>query len=241
MRAVRGGLVLLAVGCVVLAGCTPTTKAPEPTTTAASSATPSAAATRKVDLQKLNGIKADFPPGFPVNGLSGVSTNDAQRAAGVGDFVSYGKSLSVEPAACRVLLNPVEARANADWIAVTSSQSAEGPFVAVEVDDPVVESAVVPVTGCDQFRFTVAGALPDGTAQRLAAPSFEDAISYAVKVDYDVTNPRATKPILVEYFYTAILDGRTLVNVWARVPTDFAAEPALPDLLTKAVHAIRGS
>ncbi len=240
MRAVRGGLVLLAVGCVVLAGCSPTTEAPSPTS-AASSATSSAAETRKVDLQKLDGIKADFPPGYPVNGLSGVSTNDAQRAAGVGDFVSYGKSLSVEPQACRVLLNPVTGEANADWIAVTSSQGAEGPFIAVEVDDPVAESAAVPVTGCDQFRFTVAGAIPDGTVQRLAAPSFDDAVSYAIRVDLNATNPRATKPILVEYFYTAILDGRTLVNVWARVPTDFAAEPVLPDLLAKAVHAIRGS
>ena len=123
---------------------------------------------------------------------------------------------------------------------MTSSQGAEGPFVAVEVDDPVFVPAAVPVSECDQFRFTVAGAIPDGTVQRLAAPSFDDAVSYAIRVDLNVTNPQATKAILVEYFYTAILEGRTSSTYGRAFHRHFDPEPVLPDLLVKAVKAIRG-
>ncbi len=65
---------------------------------------------------------------------------------------------------------------------------------------------------------------------RLDAPVFDGATTYGLRIDHGG---------VVEYFYTAILDGRTYVQVTARMAPDFQAEPLLPDLLTKAVAAIR--
>jgi hypothetical protein len=43
-----------------------------------------------------------------------------------------------------------------------------------------------------------------------------------------------------EYYYIATLDIHVYVHVDARVTPSFPAQPFLPDLLTKAVAAIRG-
>jgi hypothetical protein len=137
-------------------------------------------------------------------------------------------------------LKPVEGRVGADSASITSATGAQDPFIAVSVDDPVSVQAPIPPSGCDRFTFAVQSAVPDGTAERLAAPELDGAETYALRVDFTVTNPSATDVPLVEYFYTAILDGRTYVNLWARVPPDFAPEPALPNLLTRAVSAISG-
>jgi hypothetical protein len=81
------------------------------------------------------------------------------------------------------------------------------------------------------MSFHVDGAVPDGTAERLAAPNIDGAVTNGLKVIFGDG---------VDYFYIAILDGRTYVEVMARVAPDFQAEPLLPDLLTKAVAAISG-
>jgi hypothetical protein len=99
--------------------------------------------------------------------------------------------------------------------------------------------AAIPGSGCDRFTFVVKTAIPDGMVERLAAPSIDGASTYALKAIVTVDN-NPVEGQFVEYFYTAILDGRTFVNLWARVPSDFTPEPALPDLLTKAVTALRG-
>ena len=234
MRALQGGLVVAVV--LGLAGCsTPAPRAP-----VTSATTPAAAATRQVDLQRLDLIKDSFPTDYPANAFSGVRKVDARQAASVGDLISYGNSVTVEPDSCRALLKPVRANVGGDWIAVNNSQGPEGPFISVAAYDPAMLPAAIPESGCDRFGFVVEGATPDGQAEQPAVPRIDDATTYALKVEYPVTNPAATKPLLVEYFYVAILDGRTFVKVWARVPTEYVAEPALPDLLTKAVIALRG-
>jgi Domain of unknown function (DUF5642) len=205
---------------------------PSPTTS-------SAISNSGVDLERLGEIASAFPPGYPANPSLGFGKVDAAQVPSVGDLVAYGKPLTAAPDACKVLLSPVKVYDGADSASITSVDDVMDPFVSVTVTDSASIPVMIPVAGCDQFRFTVAGALPDGTVRRLAAPSFDDAISYAIRVDFDRTNPNATRPLPVEYFYIAILDGRTFVKLWARAPADFAAEPVLPDLLTKAVQSIR--
>lgn len=242
---VSAAIPLLMTLGVALAGCsTPATKTPstEGSTVEASSSTqPSAAPTRSVDLSKLGAIKNAFPPGYPSTTTTSPITRDAQASRSVGDLVSYGRDMSTTPESCRPLLKPVEAKTSTDWTAVTSMTGPQDPFIAVSVYDPVSVPTPIPVTGCDRFSFVVeGGGVPDGRAEQLQAPSFDDAVTFALKTVFFIDNSTVEVP-LVEYFYTAILDGRTFVNLWARVPSDFPAEPALPDLLTKAVVALRDS
>jgi hypothetical protein len=230
--------VLLMVLCttVALAGCSSSS-----TTTGTATAPPpsSAAVTRKVDLLRLAEIKDAFPPGYAANPLYGPQKLDAREAESAGDFVSYGEPLTVEPDPCRVLLNPIRANAGAETASVTTATEPQDPFIAVSVYDPVSVPAAIPGSGCDRFTFVVKTAIPDGMVERLAAPSIDGASTYALKAIVTVDN-NPVEGQFVEYFYTAILDGRTFVNLWARVPSDFTPEPALPDLLTKAVTALRG-
>src|SRR6478752_8656383 len=240
MRAFRAEAVLALLASVVVAstGCWPSTSEQPPSP--ASSSPPPAAAARRVDLARLGSIADAFPPGHPANPLFGPGKVDEPTGSTVGDLVSYGKALTVDPDSCRALLKPVEAKAGADSASITSATGPQDPFIAVSADDPVSVPAAIPTSGCDRFAFAVQSAVPDGTVERLPAPSFDDAVTYALRVDFTVTNPNSTQTPLVEYFYNAILDGRTYVTLWARVPPDFAAEPVLPDLLSKAVYAIRG-
>ncbi len=238
MVALRGGAVLPLVMCVgiALAGCSTSTTKGEPIT---APHPPTAAAVRTVDLLRLAEIKDDFPPGYVGSPLFGPRKLDGWASGTVGDLVSYGESLIVNPDPCRALLKPVEANTGVDTASVSTATGPQDPFIAVSVYDPVSVPIAIPDWGCDRFTFVVETASPDGRAERLTAPRFDDAVTSALKVVFTVDNSTIEVP-LVEYFYTAILDGRTFVNLWARVPSDSAAEPALPDLLTNAVNAIRG-
>ena len=241
MVAIRGRAVSVFTMCVgvALAGCS-SPPSPSPTENTIAPSPQSAAATRKVDLSRLGEIRNAFPSGYPANTDSGPRIRDAQASESVGDLVSYGEPLTVAPESCRALLKPVEAKASTDWASVTSTTGPVDPFIALSVYDPVSMPVALPTSGCDRFTFVVeGGGVPDGRAERLTAPIFEGAVTYALKVVFLVDNSSVEVP-LVEYFYTAILDGRTFVNLWARVRSDFLAEPALPDLLKKAVAALRG-
>ncbi len=237
MVALRGGAVLPLAMCVgiALAGCAGSTTKGVPT---AAPHPPSAAAVRKVDVLRLADIKDEFPSGTVVNPLYGPRKLDAGQAESAGDLVSYGEALTVSPDPCGALLKPVVARAGTETVSVTSATGPQDPFIAVSVYDPVSVPVAIPESGCDRFTFVVETASPDGRAEQLAAPQFDDAVTCALKVVFVVDSSSVEVP-LVEYFYSAILDGRTFVNLWARVPSDFSAEPALPGLLTKAVNAIR--
>lgn len=245
MVALRGRAVVAVVMCVgvALAGCStpPITETTTSTTeTISSSSPPSAAPTRKVELLRLGEIKDAFPPGYVPYPLVGPRTLDAGASRSVGDFVSYGEPLTVAPESCGALLRPVQAATGVEDVSMASGTSSQDPFIAVRADDPVTMRVGVPESGCDQFTFLVdGGGGSNGRAERLTAPSFEDAVTYAVKVVFYVDDSTVEMPF-VEYFYTAILDGRTFVNLWARVPSDFSAEPVLPDLLSKTVVALRG-
>jgi hypothetical protein len=243
----------LAVLCATAApvGCSPSTTESPTSSTSATSATTStkseptstyatsAAGLADLDLSQLTEVRDSFPPDFVPAPPSAPRKVQAEYAHLVGEMVSYGKPFTVDPPHCRALLAPVEAQAGADAMGV----SAEGPdkqSIVVSVYNPVTISDALPSTGCDRMTFVVESAVPDGAAERLAAPNIDGAASYALKVDFTVTNPNSTQPLLVDYFYVAILDNRTYVEVQARMNPGFQAEPLLPDLLTKAVNAIRG-
>jgi Domain of unknown function (DUF5642) len=214
--------------CVNFALVSCTSKANEP------AGAPSRAATGGVDLSRLFQIASDFPTGYPAtpNPIPGVGKPDATQAEIIGDYVSFGRPLTADPEPCRPLLKPVQAKEGTNRASVSSVTGVQDAFIAVTATDPVSVPAPIPDSGCERFTFDVRGAIPDGLVEQLAVPRFDDAIAYALRVGHP--GP------LVEYFYTAILNGHTFVSIWARVPGDFAPEPALPDLLTKAVAAIRG-
>ena len=137
MRAFRAEAVLALLASVVVAstGCSPSTSEQPPSP--ASSSPPPAAAARRVDLARLGSIADAFPPGHPANPLFGPGKVDELTGSAVGDLVSYGKALTVDPDSCRALLKPVEAKAGADSASITSATGPQDPFIAVSADDPV--------------------------------------------------------------------------------------------------------
>ena len=200
---------------VALAGCS------RPHSTSSSSS-------GHTDLAGLVALEHDFPPGFSVH-AGEVQQAQAQVVDQVGTTVSYGKSFSVDPPQCRALLKPVDGTVGANFIGLRG----DGPdeqTIYVGADDQVTVPARIPATGCERITFDVDSALPDGTASRIAAPKIAGVTTAAFKVHY-------TPP---EYYYIAILDNHTYVHVDARVSTTFPAQPFIPDLLVKAVAAIRG-
>ncbi|WP_319458341.1 DUF5642 family protein [Mycobacterium sp. RTGN4] len=198
---------------VALAGCSPSQ------TTSASG---------HAELARLVALEHDFPPDFSVQ-AGEVQQAHAQVVDQVGTTVSYGKSFSVDPPQCRALLKPVDGTLGANFIGLRG----DGPdeqTIYVGADDQVTVPARIPAKGCDRMTFDVDSALPNGTANRIAAPRIAGVTTVAFKVHY-------TPP---EYYYIAILDDHVYVHVDARVSPDFQAQPFLPDLLVKAVAAIRG-
>nr|WP_255396375.1 DUF5642 family protein [Mycobacterium sp. E740] len=212
----------MVLGLIVASGCSTSGS------DSASSA-PSTSPSPTLDLSRLAEVGDDFPPSFTPTPPAGPKTVTPRDAQLISDAVSYGKPLTVAPPECRPLFKPVAAQAGAEKMGVGAG-GPQPPALVVSAVSPVAVPDPLPTRGCDRMTFTVAGAVPDGTAERLAAPHIEGATTNGLKVLFDGG---------VEYFYTAILDGRTYVEVWCRVGPDFQAEPVLPDLLTKAVAAIR--
>ncbi|MCG7608219.1 MULTISPECIES: DUF5642 family protein [Mycobacterium] len=217
---VVAALVLLAGS---LAGCSTS----ETLTSGSPAASPDASPP-PVDLARLADLKDDFPPGLTPEPAAPTKVG-SKWAYLVGDIVSSGKPFNVDPPACRSLLQPVTADGDADKAGIGAG-GPQPPLLGVGVTTPVSVPVPLPPTDCDRMTFEVEGAVPDGTVERLSAPTVDRATTYGLKVIYDAG---------VEYHYVAILDGRTYVEVVARMAPDFQPDPLLPDLLTKAVTAIR--
>lgn len=181
------------------------------------------------NLAALATLRDDFPAGLPPVEPRGPEKVDPKWASGIGETVSYGKPFTVDPPQCRALLKPVEAQPEAERAGIGAGGPQE-PLIAVRAVSPVTVPDPIPTTGCDRIDFVVDGALPDGTAVLMPAPVIDGATTFGLRVDYRDG---------VEYFYTAIVDDHTYVRVTARMAPDFQPEPLLPDLLTKAVTAIR--
>ncbi|ODQ90074.1 hypothetical protein BHQ18_11535 [Mycolicibacterium flavescens] len=184
------------------------------------------------DLSKLSQLEDQMPEGF-IPYPSEVTKLQHMYVDGVGSVVSNGKPFTVDPPGCAVLLYPVRGQAGADTTGVRAD-GLERRSIAVGADMPVTVPEPVPSTGCERMTYTV----PDddhptsGTAERIEAPAIDGATTYALKITADgYSDP--------EYFYTAIVDGRVYVSAEARLAPDYPAQPLMPDLLVKAVAAIR--
>jgi hypothetical protein len=190
-------------------------------------------APQEYDLSRLSELEDDFPPDF-TPGNSEVEKLHHVYVPSVGAVVSGSKQYTADPPQCSLLLKPVKGVAGSDSIGILAD-GLESRSIGVGAYVPVDVPAEIPATGCDRMTYTV----PDdhrpysGTAERIAAPAIDGATTYALKTTIDGFGDP-------EYFYAAILDNRAYVNVNARLAPDFEAQPLLPDLLVKAVAAIRG-
>jgi hypothetical protein len=212
---------------LALSGCAGSTPTPGQTSTSTS------VQAETYNLARLSDLEDDMPPGF-IPFPSEVRKLQHVLVAGVGSVVSNGKPYITVPSECSILLKPVNGEAGADSSGFRADgQDSRG--ISVGADMPVTVPAAIPATGCDRMTYRVEDdrRATTGTAERIAAPVVEGAATYALKITVDgFPDP--------EYFYAAILDDRVFVDVQARLAPDYAAEPLLPDLLVKAVTAIRG-
>ncbi|MDT5019104.1 MAG: hypothetical protein QOD39_5264 [Mycobacterium sp.] len=210
---------------VALVGCSGSKDEAEQTST-------TTAAAGQFDLSKLSELRDDFPPDF-IPGKSEVVKLQHILVAGVGSVVSYGKPYTVDPPQCTDLLKPVAGVAGADTIGMRAD-GPDGRSISVGADMPVNVAADIPTTGCERMTYVV----PDerrpfsGTVERIDAPTIDGATTLAFKCTVDGVPD-------TEYSYAAILGGRVLVKVDARLAQDFQAQPLLPALVVKAVAAIR--
>lgn len=212
---------------VVLSGCSSST------TGLARTPTSSVEESAGYDLSRLAEVKDDFPPDFTPSPFE-VAKLDPAYVDQVGAVVSYGKPFTVDPQQCRALLKPVDGRIGAD----TNGSRVDGPnnqSIAVNADAPVTVPAEIPATNCDRMTFDVKNdaVRTRGTAERITAPIIDGAVTEALQIQIDGYPD-------VEYYYAAIVDNRLYVSVAARLNPSFDAQPLLPDLLVKAVAAVRG-
>jgi hypothetical protein len=213
---------------VALVSCASKTESRDPTLPSTSTT-----ASAGYDVSRLSQLNGAFPPGF-IPAPSEPGTLLPEWVDAVGTIVSYGRPFTVDPPHCRALFNPVVGQVGANTMGIR----ADGPgkqAIAIGADTPVTVPAEIPVTGCDRMTFDVEddAVLTRGTAERIAAPNIDGIVTTALKVQLDQLPD-------VEYHYGAILDERVYVNVAARVAPSFPAQPLLPDLLVKAVAAVRG-
>jgi hypothetical protein len=191
-----------------------------------------------LDLGRVAAAADAFPSSIAPN-LPGAVAEVNPATDSVGDFVAAGNELVVTPESCHALLKPVDVKADTDVASITSVDDPTAPFVGVFAYDPVTVPFAIPSSGCDTFLFHVVGTQPDGTVESLSAPPIDGAVTFGLKVTFVYGGSPAEAP-LCQYFYVAVLDGRTFVKVWARVPADFAPDPVLPNLLSRTVTALRG-
>lgn len=230
----RTAALLTLSATVVVAGCSAEATAPESPASPSSAAT-STAAGHRLDLSRLSELEDEMPPGFDVVKHAAVEKLHPAYVASVGSVVSGSGPFTADPPQCGVLLKPVEGVGNSESIGFRAD-AAEKRAIAVGAYVPVNVPADIPATGCGRMTYTV----PDderprtGTAERIAVPAIEGATTVGLKITADGFGDP-------EYYYAAIIDNRVYVNVSARVAPDFEAQPLVPDLLVKAVAAIRGS
>jgi hypothetical protein len=224
----RGGRVLLVVGCVVLAGCSSTTTSPpahRPTNAPAADVKP-------FDLSRLSEFNRALPPDF-VTDPAQVTKTKPEFVDSVGELVTFSGPVTVDPPQCRSMLKPVAGQADASSIGIRGD-GLGNQAIAVNADDPVVASEF-PVSGCDRVTFKVDNhSVPtQGTFERIEAPAIDGATVIALKVTYEPTQN-------VDYAYAAIVDGHAFVLVQGRLGPDYPAQTLLSDLLVKAVATLRG-
>jgi hypothetical protein len=186
----------------------------------------------RFDVSRIAGFENDFPPGF-ISGPTQPIKVQHQWVDSIGTVVSSGKPFTVDPPQCRALLKPVEGEAGADSMYIRGDNVDE-QSISVGAVSPVTVAAEIPSAGCERMTYKVdSDAVPtSGTAERISAPTVEGATTIALKVQVNGF-PN------VEYSYAAILDGRDYVDVQARLAPEFQTGTLLPDLLVKAVDAVR--
>jgi hypothetical protein len=188
-----------------------------------------------LDLPRISEAITVLPPGFDVKGRQPAPQElIGQLVDNVSTVVSYGKPFVVEPRQCRPLLKPVDAAKGADTIGFRGDRGKDEQ-ISVGAIEPVTVPQPIPATGCDRMTFQVDDDdyPTSGTVERISVPTIEDATVIGLKALVEGSP-------FVEYSYTAILDGGGYVDVRTRLDASFQAEPVLPDLLTRAVAAVRG-
>jgi hypothetical protein len=189
-------------------------------------------AIKRFDVARIAELKNDFPRGFVAVPTQPVNVQP-QWVDSVGTVVSSGKRFTVDPPQCRALLKPVDGEIGADSMHIRGD-GADEQSISVGAVTSVTVAAEIPSAGCDRMTYKVeSDAVPtSGTVERIPAPTVAGATTIALKVEVDGF-PNT------EYSYAAILDGRNYVDVQARLAPGFHAGTLLPDVLVKAVNAVR--
>ncbi|HEV7422991.1 MAG TPA: hypothetical protein VGO30_24630 [Mycobacterium sp.] len=221
---------------VVLSGCSTSTTEPE-RSTAASASTPTAssssAAPGGYDLSRLAELRVDIPIEFepkvyPKERLDGAFASD------VGAVVSSGEHFAVDPPQCRPLLKPVDATAGVESVTIRADKLKGKDGIWLGAYSPVSVPSGIPSTGCDRMMYSVPELQNQtGTVARIPAPDIEGATTIALQIQVNQYQ-------YVGYHYAAIIGDDAFIRVEGRFDPSFQAQPMLPDMLVKAVAAIRG-
>lgn len=219
---VAGFVVAGCTAVVAVVGCSPSSQDSAPTTTKAAD----------YDISRLSEIAPAFPPGnvaqvTPMARMDYVSPGDIDQVAG-------GTLLSVDPPQCRSLLIPVTASVGSEVARIYApGPTSDISMMAVKLTDPL--TADLPVQGCDHVSYTLDGADPGGTVERIEAPDIDGARTQGIR--YQVS----TDPVAFTYEYTAFLGDRVVVTLRTSRKQEAPEPPGVSDLLGDAVAAVKGT
>ncbi|ART72358.1 hypothetical protein BTO20_30780 [Mycobacterium dioxanotrophicus] len=186
----------------------------------------------KNDINRLANVKDAFPQGITPNVIPARTSGDIDTVK-IGRLVGSA-STSVDPPQCEPVLQPVRQSGGALTTAL-DTPGRDGPHVVVGASQSDHLSQVeLPQTGCEHISYSAEG--EHGTVDRLVPPTIDHATTFAFRTqytyDYGVSGTR--------HFYSAILDDNIYITVRGQLDSDEESEQALPELLVKAVAAIRG-
>ncbi|ORA32290.1 hypothetical protein BST13_22745 [Mycobacterium aquaticum] len=186
----------------------------------------------KYDINRLADVKDAFPQGITPNVIPARTSGDIDTVK-IG-LVVGPTLISVDPPQCEPVLQPVRQSGGAIMTAL-DTPGRDGPHVVVGASQSDHLSPVeLPQTGCEHISYSVEG--EHGTVDRLVPPTIDHAKTFAFRTQY--TYDYGTSG--TRHFYSALIDDNIYITVRGQLDSDVESEQALPELLVKAVAAVRG-
>jgi hypothetical protein len=186
----------------------------------------------KNDINRLADVKDAFPQGITPNVIPARTSGDIDTMK-IGRVVG-STLISVDPPQCELVLQPVRQSGGAIMTAL-DTPGRDGPHIVVGASQSDHSSLVpLPQAGCEHVSYSVES--EHGTVDRLVPPTIDRATTFAFRTQYTYDDGLSG----TRHFYSAIIDDNIYITVRGQLDSDAESEQALPELLVKAVAAIRG-
>ena len=192
-----------------------------------------------LDVSRLSEVAAELPEADYIVKTGRLTRYPEENTEIAEDFVLFGTPAEAEPQECVLQLKPVKVQPGASGMRVSGDPVRGDGGIRIVAYTDTVQTSELMNPACQRFRYSAPQLHVEGTVQQLTPPVIDDAGLVALKNQVD-------ENALADYYYGALLEdpegleSHVYVSVQARLDRDAEYEPLVPDLLVKAVAAVRG-